>query len=142
MAVKRGDTIKLHYTAKFDNGVTFDTSEGQDPVEFKVGAKQVIDGVDEAVIGLEQGEKKIISINPEKGYGPYEDDLIREAPKEILGGQEVQRGEIIQLQTADGEIIPAQVIDSGDESVTFDLNHPLAGKVLNFEIEIVNVKAA
>jgi len=142
MGVKEGDKVHLHYTAKFDNGVTFDTSEGQEPVEFKVGANQIIEGVEEAVIGLETGDKKVVSIVPEKGYGQHEDDLIRQAPKDILGGQEVQNGEIIQLQTAEGEVIPAQIVDSDNESVTFDLNHPLAGKILNFEIEVIEVEAA
>ena len=142
MGVKQGDKVQLHYTAKFDNGVTFDTSDGQDPVEFQVGANQIIEGVEDAVVGLEAGEKKVVSINPEKGYGQHEDDLIRQTPKDILGGQEVQNGEVIQLQTAEGEVIPAQVVDSDDESVTFDLNHPLAGKILNFEIEVVDFKAA
>ncbi len=142
MGAKEGDNVKLHYTAKFDNGITFDTSEGQDPVEFKVGANQIIEGVEEAVIGLDAGDKKVVSIEPEKGYGQHEDDLIREAPKDILGDQDVQNGEVIQLQTAEGEVIPAQVVDTNDESVTFDLNHPLAGKILNFEIEVINVDAA
>ncbi len=142
MGVKNGDQVQLHYTAKFDNGVTFDTSEGQDPVEFKVGANQIIEGVEEAVLGLEAGDKKVVSIDPEKGYGQHDNDLIRQAPKDILGGQEVQNGEVIQLQTAEGEVIPAQIVESDDESVTFDLNHPLAGKILNFEIEVMDVKAA
>lgn len=142
MAVKRGDTIKLHYTAKFENGITFDTSIGQEPVEFEVGSGQVIEGVDNGVIGLETGEKKELTIVPEKAYGPHQNELIRRAPKEILGSQPVQKGEIIQLQTVDGEIIPAQIVDVDNESVTFDLNHPLAGKVLKFEIEVVNIKKA
>lgn len=142
MGVKNGDQVQLHYTAKFDNGVTFDTSEGQDPVEFKVGANQIIEGVEEAILGLEAGDKKVVSIDPEKGYGQHDNDLIRQAPKDILGGQEVQNGEVIQLQTAEGEVIPAQIVESDDESVTFDLNHPLAGKILNFEIEVIDVKAA
>lgn len=142
MSIKPGDIIELHYTAKFDNGVTFDTSVGQEPVEFEVGSGQVIQGVDDGVVGLETGEKREITINPDKGYGAHQDDLIRQAPREVLSGQQVQKGEIIQLQTADGEVIPAQVMDVDDETVTFDLNHPLAGKILKFDIEIVNVKAA
>lgn len=142
MGVKEGDKVELHYTAKFDNGVTFDSSAGQEPVEFEVGAGQVIEGVDNGVIGLEAGEKKELTIVPEKGYGQHQEELIRQAPKEILGNQKVQKGEIIQLQTADGEVIPAQVMDTDSESVTFDLNHPLAGKVLKFEIEVVKIKAA
>ena len=142
MSVKPGDIIKLHYTAKFDNGVTFDSSVGQEPVEFKVGAGQVIEGVDDGVVGLETGDKKEITIDPDKGYGPHQDDLVRQAPKEILGDQQVQKGEVVQLQTADGEIIPAQVVDEDNESVTFDLNHPLAGKVLKFEVEVVKIDKA
>lgn len=142
MSIKSGDKIKLHYTAKFDNGVTFDTSIGQEPVEFKVGAGEIIEGIDENVIGLERGEKRDVKIQPEKAYGPYQRELVRQAPKEVLGGQRVEKGEIIQLQSAEGEIIPAQVMDESDKTVTFDLNHPLAGKVINFEIEVVDIDKA
>ena len=142
MGVKKGDTVELHYTAKFDDGIVFDTSSGQEPVRFQVGEGQVIRGVDEGIIGLETGDKTELIIEPASGYGNHQDNLIRQAPREVIGDQAVEKGEVIQLQTSEGEVIPAQVVDTDGESVTFDLNHPLAGKVLKFEVEVVSVLAA
>jgi FKBP-type peptidyl-prolyl cis-trans isomerase 2 len=140
MTIKVGDQVELHYTAKFDDGRSFDSSRPGAPIRFTVGKGEVISGVDQGVIGLKEGETKQIKITPEQGYGPHEDELVKRVPKEVIGDQTFFEGEIIRLQTSQGQIVPAEVKKVGKQSVTIDFNHPLAGKVLVFDVEIVGVK--
>jgi peptidylprolyl isomerase len=137
--VKKGDTIKIHYRGLLDNGEEFDSSFEREPIEFRVGDGQVIDAIDQGVVGLEPGEHREIAVGPTDGYGERRDDLIRKVPKDLLGGQQVVPGEAVEIQTQDGQILIAEVTEIDDQSVTFDLNHPLAGRDLEFQIELVDI---
>jgi len=137
--VKKGNLVRLHYTGKFDNGEEFDSSKNGEPITFEVGSGEIIPGVDEAVVGMEVGETKEISVSPDKAYGERREDLIREFPRSVLAGATVVEGQPIQLQTDTGQIVSAIVEKLTDETVTFDFNHPLAGKVLHFELELVEI---
>jgi peptidylprolyl isomerase len=139
LSVKKGDTIKIHYRGLLDNGEEFDSSFDRDPIEFKVGDGQVIDAIDHGVVGLQPGERREISVGPADGYGERRDDLVRKVPKDLLGGQQVVPGEAVEIQTQDGQILIAEVTDIDEQSVTFDLNHPLAGRDLEFQIELVDI---
>lgn len=139
MPVKKGDLVRIHYTGKFDDGVEFDSSKGGEPITFEVGIGEVIPGVDEAVVGMEVGETKEVSVSPDKAYGERRKDLVREFPRSVLAGATVVEGQPIQLQTDAGQIVSAIVEKLTDETVTFDFNHPLAGKVLHFELELVEI---
>lgn len=136
--VKSGDTAKVHYTGTLDDGTVFDSSREREPLEFQVGSGQLIAGFDEAVVGMSLGETRAINIPAEKAYGPHREELViavdrRQFPQGI--NPEVGQ----QLQTEDNQghplIVTVTAID-GDQ-VTLDANHPLAGKNLNFEIELV-----
>ncbi|WP_305045397.1 FKBP-type peptidyl-prolyl cis-trans isomerase [Geoalkalibacter sp.] len=136
--LKSGDTAKVHYTGTLDDGTVFDSSREREPLEFQVGAGQLIAGFDEGVLGMSLGETRNIHIPAEKAYGPHREELVidvdrRQFPQDIT--PEVGR----QLQTEDNHghplIVTITAID-GDK-VTLDANHPLAGKNLNFEIELV-----
>jgi FKBP-type peptidyl-prolyl cis-trans isomerase 2 len=137
--VKKGDTVRLHYTGKLESGEEFDTSRGREPLTFEVGKGQLIPGIEEAVLGMEEGETKEVSISPEKGYGETKEELIREFPRSVLGPSQIQEGQIVQLQTNDGQIVSALVKKLTEDTVTFDFNHPLSGKVLQFELELVEI---
>jgi|SRR3989344_2261207 len=146
MAIKKGDKIAINYEGKFETGEVFDSSKHGDhshPLEFVVGTGEVIRGMDEAVIGMEIGDEKEIAIEPEDAYGSYDSNLKKEIPRNALPqDQEPKEGMTLLLGTPRGNQFPAKIIKVSDESVTLDLNRPLAGKVLHFKIEIVNLKSS
>ncbi len=140
MSVKKGDKVKVEYTGTLDDGTVFDTSEGREPLEFEVGSGQIIKGFDDAVIGMKKGEEKEIKISPSEAYGEVNPELIKKIPKDNLPpGQEPQPGMMLVLGTPDGRRIPAKITEVTDKDVTIDLNHPLAGKTLNFKIKVVDI---
>ncbi len=139
MAIKDGDTIKIHYIGTLDDGSVFDSSEAHgQPLVFTVGSGHVIKGFDEAVRGLEVDDEKEFRLEPTEAYGEYQDSLVDNVPRDLVqGDMEMQVGKIFIVQTPEGQQLPAKVVDLTEEEVTFDLNHPLAGKALNFKIKII-----
>lgn len=137
---KSGDTVKIHYTGTLEDGTPFDSSEGRDPLEFTVGSGDVIPGFDNAVEGMAVGEKKSVNIEPEHAYGPRHDEMIQEVPKSALPDDlEPVEGMALQAQGQDGQAINLTVTSVDDDSITVDANHPLAGKTLNFDIQLVEI---
>jgi len=140
MAVKEGDTVKVDYEGKLEDGKVFDASEKHGkPLEFKVGAHQVIKGFEDGVIGMEVGEEKEVTISEDEAYGPKTDDLIKKVPRASMP-KDLQAGMGIVMKTSQGQNIPAKVVEVTDEDVTVDINHPLSGQTLIFKIKIVEVK--
>lgn len=133
-----GDNVKVHYTGReVATGEEFDSSTGRDPLEFVVGAGMVIPGFDAAVAGLEVGGKTTVVIPAVDAYGPYYDEMVHDMPHDFFGEQLPEVGWGIQLQAENGQIMAATVTAISDDAVTLDLNHPLAGKDLEFDIELV-----
>jgi len=143
MAIKKGDKIKVEYTGTLKDGTVFDSSEKQgQPLEFEVGAGQLIKGFDEAVVGMEKGEKKEITLEPTDAYGDKKDELIRELPKnQFPKDQEIKDGMFLAVGLPDGRQLPAQVVNVADDTITLDMNHPLAGKQLHFKLKVVEIAA-
>ncbi|GAB4276249.1 MAG: peptidylprolyl isomerase [Candidatus Rifleibacteriota bacterium] len=140
---KSGDLVFVHYTGKFDSGEIFDSSVERDPLYFILGQGDVIQGFDNAIIGMKVGEKKTIKITPEDGYGEYSEDQIVETKRSNFGeGFEPEIDLQLAIQLATGEHTLATIKKFDDENVTLDLNHPLAGKNLYFELELVEIKDA
>jgi len=137
MPVKKGDKVKLHLSGKVKNGKVFAATEGKQPVEFEAGAGQILPGIDEQVIGMEEGEEKEITVPAEKGFGKRKEELVMEASKDVLKGKKVEVGEKISVETREGRTRSAQVMKIGEDRITLDLNHPLAGKELIFQIKVV-----
>lgn len=139
---KNGDNVKVHYKGKLTSGEQFDSSEGRDPLAFKVGAGQMIKGFDEAIPGMAVGEKKTINIAPENAYGPKNEEAIVEFPKSnIPTDMKLEPGMKLQLRNQDGQPIPVTVAEVKDDIVVLDANHELAGKELVFDIELVEIEA-
>lgn len=139
-AAKSGDTVRIHYTGKLEDGTPFDSSEGRDPLEFALGGGQVIPGFDNAVEGMAVGEKKSVTVPPEEAYGPRHDQLIQDVPKSQLPDDLTPAvGMQLQTQSESGDVVRLAVTAVDDESITVDGNHPLAGKALNFDIELVEI---
>ena len=143
-AAKEGSKVKIDYEGKLETGEVFDSSRKGDhshPLEFTLGAKQVIPGFETAVIGLAKGDKKEFTINPEEAYGNYRDDLKKEFPKSSLPqGQEPQEGMILILNAPTGEQFPVKISEVKEDSIVLDMNHPLAGKKLIFNVEVLEVQ--
>ena len=141
--VKNGDTVRVHYTGRLDDGQVFDSSSGGDPLEFKVGAGEVIPGFDEAVRGMEVGDKKTVEIPPAEAYGERREQLIAQVPRESMElDSPPEAGMSLLMQLPDGNQIPVTVTDVTDDQVTLDANHPLAGQKLTFDVELVENRPA
>lgn len=140
-AAKIGDTVKVHYTGKRVDGTVFDSSEGGEPLEFTIGSGQLIQGFDQAVIGMEVGESKTQKIESDHAYGPRREEMtVTVSRSELPEDLEPEVGQMVQLQSASGAPIPAMISDVTDEEVTIDANHPLAGQDLTFEISLVEIQ--
>lgn len=140
MIAKTGDIVKVHYTGKLTSGDQFDSSEGRNPLEFKVGAGQMIPGFDQAIPGMNVGEKKTITISPADAYGEKNKEAIIEFPKtNIPADMKLETGMKLQLRNEAGQPIPVVVTEVKDETVILDANHELAGKELVFDIELVEI---
>jgi peptidylprolyl isomerase len=137
---KPGDTVKIHYTGTLDDGTQFDSSSGRDPLQFELGSGQVIPGFEKAVEGMAVGDSKSVNIPPEEAYGPRHEQMIQEVPKDALPDDlEPVEGMALQAQGQDGQVINLTVTSVAEDSVTVDGNHPLAGKALNFDIQLVDI---
>ena len=138
---RQGDKVSVHYKGTLDDGSVFDSSVGGDPIEFTVGAREVIEGFDDAIVGMAVGDRKTENIPAERAYGEREDDLVFEVPRTSLEqGFEIEVGDVVRVQLPDGQNAPMQIAALDDETITLDANHPLAGKALTFELELVEIK--
>ncbi len=138
--VKKGDTVKVHYTGKLESGKEFDSSLDRQPLQFEVGAGRVIKGFEDAVVGLEVGEKKTVKIPSKHAYGSYDENLLIEIPKKnVPEGITPEVGMKLQLVNQQGQAAHVVVTEIHDETVKLDANHPLAGKALVFDLEVLEI---
>lgn len=138
--IKHGDTVRIHYTGTLLDGKTFDSSEGRDPLEFTVGSGQIIPGLDQAMPGMEAGEKKRVEVPCAEAYGPLNPEARQAIPREgIPDDIPLELGTQLQMQSPDGRVIPVTVVEVEEATVTLDANHPLAGQDLIFDIEVVSI---
>ncbi len=138
--VENGMFVSVAYTGTLDNGDVFDSSEGRHPLEFQTGAGQLIKGFEDAVMGMSLNEKKEFTLKPEDAYGIRDDNRMHAFPRsELPTNVKPKVGDMMTFSTPEGQQIPARLIKMDDETLTFDLNHPLAGKSLTFNIEVVGL---
>ncbi len=141
MPVKEGNKVKVEYEGKLDDGTVFDTSEKHGPIEFQVGAKQVVPGFEKAVIGMEKGEEKNIKLEPKDAYGDVNPELVRKIPKDQIPA-EAKEGSTLLMQLPNGMQVPVKVVSVDEKEATLDMNHPLAGQNLNFKLKVVDFREA
>lgn len=137
---KSGDTVRIHYTGKLDDGTQFDSSAGRDPLEFVLGQGNVIIGFDKAVEGMAIGDSKSVRLEPDDAYGQRQPELVQDVPRTALPADiEPQEGMALQSKSPEGHVTNLVVTAVTDESITVDANHPLAGYALSFDIELVEI---
>jgi FKBP-type peptidyl-prolyl cis-trans isomerase 2 len=138
--VKQGSTVTVNYTGKFEDGEIFDSSlnEGREPLKVKLGEGSLIKGFEDSLYGMSVGEKKTITLTPELSYGQYVEDLVSEVPLSQLP-EGVQVGEMLQGMTQNGPV-NVKVVEVKEDVAVVDANHPLSGKNLVFEIELMGVE--
>jgi peptidylprolyl isomerase len=138
--VKSGDTVRIHYTGTLTDGQTFDSSEGRDPLEFTIGSGQIIPGLEAALPGMTVGDKKTVEVPADEAYGQPDPNAQQAVPRgEIPDDIPLDLGTQLQVQTPQGQVMPVTVVEVTEEQVTLDANHPLAGKDLTFNIELVEI---
>lgn len=142
MKVRQGDTVAVLYTGRLDSGEVFDSNVDGDPLQFTVGAGEVIPGFEKAVLGLGKGEKRTVRIPPEEAYGARRDELVQKVGREMFGDAEVEVGMHFNVEDASGNVHHADVVEISDDAVTIDLNPHLAGEALTFDIEVVGITNA
>lgn len=140
LLVKKGDKVQVHYTGRLaEGGDTFDSSEGGDPIAFEVGSGQLIEGFDEALIGMSVGQTKTVTLPPEKAYGERSEERVLTANKsELPDDSEVNVGDVLEVSIGDQQF-PAPVTAVGEDTFTIDLNPPLAGETLIFDLTLVSI---
>lgn len=139
-AAKAGDTLRIHYTGKLDNGTVFDKSEGRDPLEFTVGNGDIIPGLDRGVVGMEVGETREVTVAPEEAYGPRIEGQVQSVPREAIPDDiPTEIGTQLNVQMKDGSNVSVVVSGASDSHVELDANHPLAGKTLTFDVTLVEI---
>lgn len=137
---KDGDTVKVHYTGKLNNGEVFDTSKEREPFEFKIGGQAVIPGFEKGVVGMGVGDTKTIEISPEDAYGEKKEELVVEVQKSELPEDITPSvGQRLQIKQQDGNPIVVTITDMNEDNITLDANHPLAGYTLFFDVELVEI---
>jgi FKBP-type peptidyl-prolyl cis-trans isomerase 2 len=138
--VADGETVKVNYTLTVD-GKVVDSTKGRQPIEFKAGGHQLIPGFEKAVMGMKVGQKKSFTLKPKDGYGLVNPKALREVPKKQLpAGITPKAGMTLYAQAKDGKPIPVKIKEVRKDSVVIDFNHPLAGKTLHFDVEVVDIE--
>jgi len=137
---EHGNTVKIHYTGKLGDGEIFDSSVDKEPLEFTIGKGQVISGFEEGVIGMSVKESKVVNIPADKAYGPHRKEMIAvidktQFPPEI----EAKMGSMLDVRQEDGSTVSVTITNVSDSDVTLDANHPLAGKDLTFDLQLVEI---
>jgi FKBP-type peptidyl-prolyl cis-trans isomerase 2 len=139
-AVNQGDTVKVHFTGRLLDGTIFDSTEGRDPLTFKIGDGRVIAGFEKAVLGMSAGESKTETIQPQDGYGDHQSELLLRVDRcSIPDDAQIEVGQILQMGNDQGATMNVLVTQISDDVVILDANHPLAGMTLEFTIELVEI---
>ena len=138
--VQNGVFVSVEYTGTLANGEVFDTSKDRQPLEVHMGAGRMIPGFEQALLGMTLNEKKTFTLDAEEAYGSRDDRLMREFPRNSApSGTVPEVGQLVALQTPDGQQIPAKIVKVDDQNITLDMNHPLAGESLTFAVEVVGI---
>ena len=137
---KIGDKVSVKFTGKLPDGTVFDTTDGRDPMQFTIGAGQVIAGFNDAIVGMKPGDEKTVDLTPDQAYGERDPEIVESVPRSAIPPEiELIEGLVLEATQKDGQKFGFSVVEFNDESVTLDANHPLAGETLKFSIELLEI---
>lgn len=137
---KQGDTVRVHYTGKLKDGTVFDTTTNRHPMQFTIGDGQIIPGFEQAVVGMRPGQSKTVQVPTDKAYGPHREDMVVTVDHDRFPESlEPEVGQTLEITGSDGLKAVATVADVSKETVMLDINHPLAGEELVFDIQLIEV---
>lgn len=137
---KSGDTVRVHYSGRLQDGQEFDSSEGREPLEFTIGTGQIVPGVEEAVVGMNLGDERTVTVAADDAYGQRRDDMVQQIERSMLPeGMEPQIGMRLAAEGPGGSSLMLTVVDLDETSITVDANHPLAGHDLTFDLKLVEI---
>ncbi|MBE9546103.1 MAG: peptidylprolyl isomerase [Proteobacteria bacterium] len=137
---KQGDTVKVHYTGKLEDGTVFDSSIDRDPLQFEVGTGQVIPGFEQGVVGMSLSELKTIKVQADEAYGPYREEMVVVVDQnQFPADLNIEVGQQLQVNQSEDQKIIVTITDVSESGVTLDANHPLAGKDLTFDIRLIEI---
>jgi len=140
LQVTKGDLVQVHYTGKLSDGEEFDSSRGEEPLKVEIGAGQLIQGFEDSLLGMSIGESKTVIIPPDQAYGLRHEEMVRAVTLDQLpDGLEVQEGMILESSDQQGHRVELRVTEIDGDKVVLDMNHPLAGETLTFDIEVVEI---
>ena len=143
MKIQNNSVVSFHYSLTDDDGINIDSSEGKEPLDYLHGAGNIIPGLEKALEGKEVGDSLTVAVSAAEGYGEVQKELIQEVPREAFQGiDSIELGMQFEAQTGQGGSVPVTVIAVTEEIVTVDGNHPLAGKNLNFDVTIEEIREA
>ncbi len=140
MIIEKGKTVSFEYTLTLENKEVIDTNTGAEPLVFTYGSSQIIPGLEDQMTGLKVGDTKKVTVNPEDGYGPVLQEAIIELKTEQVPESSRKIGAMLQTKSPDGQIVRGRVAKIDEEKAIIDLNHPLAGKTLFFDVKVLDVK--
>ena len=136
-----GDLVSVHYTGKLTNGEVFDSSKDRDPLKFTLGNNELLGGFEDGVVGMKPGETKSVTLNPEQAFGDRREDLVLKLPKtEFPQHITPSVGLQLNMSNTSGAALTVVITEVGEDSVTLDGNHPLAGQTIVFDIELIEIK--
>lgn len=138
---KRGDWVKIHFTGTLENGVVFDASPENEPLEFQIGSEIVLESFENDIIGMVVNEEKVCTVLPEHAYGMRDENACKIFPKSEFPAKlrDAQEGEIITMDSPEGQSFPGKIIKNGSDQIIVDLNHPLAGESLIFKVKLLEI---
>ena len=140
--VKDGAVISLQYTLSGQDGKTIESNKGQDPMKYTQGARQIIPGLEKGIAGMKVGDEKRVKVKPEDGYGPVNEKAFQEVPKEKIPADSLRVGAVLTANRPQGQSMPVRVHQIKEKTVVIDMNHPMAGKTLVFDVKILDIQAA
>jgi len=140
--VKDGTVVSLQYTLSGEDGKTIESNKGKDPLKYTQGSHQIVPGLEKGLAGMKVGEERRVKVKPEEGYGPVDPKGFQEFPKEKIPSEGLKVGAVLMAKGPQGQQVPVRVHEIKEKSVVLDLNHPMAGKTLVFDVKVLDVQPA
>jgi len=140
--VKDGTVVSLQYTLSGEDGKTIESNKGKDPLKYTQGSHQIVPGLEKGLAGMKVGDEKRVKVTPEEGYGPVDPKGFQEFPKEKIPSEGLKVGSVLMATGPQGQQVPVRVYEIKEKTVVLDLNHPMAGKTLVFDVKVLDVQPA